>query len=91
MIDVTEQLDDALLTESARARHLYEDPSLTFADIRDALTKVFSGEIEMQEVTDGIRVLVTYRDGRFMAAVGKATVKDPVDYSKAGSCLEDPP
>ena len=26
-----------------------------------------------------------------MAAVGKATVKDPVDYGKAGSCLKDPP
>lgn len=83
MIDLKEQMDDALLCEGyARAQHIYDDPGITFADIRDALSKVFSGEIELQEVADGAGLLVTYKDGKFRAAVDGKTVKDPMDYDR---------
>lgn len=41
MINIQEEIDNALVTESSscgRMRHVYEDPEITFADIRDILT-----------------------------------------------------
>ena len=91
MIDLKESMDDALLCEGGqigRAQHVYDDPNLTFADIRDILTKVFSGEIELQEKVDGLGLMITYKDGKFRAALDGKTLKDPMDYDKldAGKC-----
>ena len=84
MIDLKESFDDVLLRESAcgRTQHVYEDPNLTFADIRDILTKVFSGDIELKEKLDGIGLLVTYKDGRFRVATDTKSLKDPMDYDR---------
>jgi len=33
---------------------------LTFADIRDILTRIFSGGLTIQEQVDGIPLMITY-------------------------------
>ena len=39
MINIQEAIDNGLLTESCScAKHIFESPELTFADIRDILT-----------------------------------------------------
>lgn len=92
MIDIKESMDDALLCEGcARAQHIYDDPNITFADIRDILTKVFSGDIELQEKVDGASLLVTYKDGKFRVAVDGKTVKDPMDYDRIDAKAYDAP
>ena len=87
MIDLKELFDDhSLLAESIGSpKHIFEDGDLTFADIRDILTKVFSGEINIEEKVDGVDLMITYKDGKFCVARDVKRLKDPVEYGKVDS------
>lgn len=87
MIDLCKELDNGIaLTESSvgrgRVKHIFEDGELTFAEIRDILTKVFSGDLKMTEKVDGIPILVTYKDGDFYGCSDIRDVKKPMKLQK---------
>ena len=85
MINLEDAIEEQLVCESGACghmKHIYEDPELTFADIRDILTGVFSGDITMEEKIDGVNLMITYKDGAFGVARNAKTLKDPMDYDK---------
>lgn len=87
MIDLCKELDsEIVLTESSvgkgRIKHIFEDGELTFAEIRDILTKVFSGDLKMTEKVDGIPMLITYKNGDFYCCSDVRDVKNPVKLHK---------
>lgn len=94
MIDLRKELDSAIsLTESiggrGRVKHIFDDGELTFAEIRDILTKVFSGDIKLTEKVNGIPVMITFRDGDFCGCCDPRDVKNPVVFKKMCSCCKD--
>lgn len=95
MINLKDIFDDViLLTETGaggHVKHLFEDGNLTFADLRDIFSKVFSGDMELTEKIDGISLFVTYKDGKFKAARSGKTLRDPLDYSKLTAKYCDSP
>ncbi len=58
--------------------HLYNDPSLTFNDIKKILSAASRGEIEGTEKTDGYNIYLGYVDGKPRAARNKG------DMAKGG-------
>ena len=93
MIDLSKELDAAYtLNESAagrgRVKHIFDDGELTFAEIRDILTKVFSGDLRLSEKVDGIPVLITYKDGAFCGCCDPKEVAKPVAFKKMCSCCK---
>lgn len=91
MIDIKNAIDDAILVESCSAKHVFESPDLTFADIRDVLTKVFSGEVSVEEQLDGLGLMITYKDGKFMVAKDDRSLKDPDDYDHVNASYAESP
>ena len=93
MIDLCKELDQALaLNESAvgkgRVKHIFDDGELTFAEIRDILTKVFSGDLKMTEKVDGIPVFITYKDGDFCGCCSPKDVAKPMAFKKMCNCCK---
>ena len=93
MIDLCKELDQALaLNESAigkgRVKHIFDDGELTFAEIRDILTKVFSGDLKMTEKVDGIPVFITYKDGDFCGCCSPKEVSKPIAFKKMCNCCK---
>ena len=43
--------------------HLFDQGSLTFAEIRDIFKKLFTGKLGVTEKVDGMNLNVTYKDG----------------------------
>lgn len=94
MIDIRDAMEDAMLTESGACghmKHVYEDPGLTFADIRDILTQVFSGEVTLEEKIDGLNLMITYKDGRFGVARNVKTLRDPMDLDAVDAKYAESP
>lgn len=84
-IDFDSMFEDALLVESCtckNAKHIFSDGQLTFADIRDILTKVFSGDLRMTEKTNGLPLSMTFKDGKFCIAQDSEQLSDPI-------CIDD--
>lgn len=93
MIDLCKELDQALvLNESAigkgRVKHIFDDGELTFAEIRDILTKIFSGDLKMTEKVDGVPVFITYKDGDFCGCCNPKDVSKPVAFKKMCDCCK---
>lgn len=57
--------------------HIYENPDLTFAEIKNIFTKASEGELEGTEKTDGQNMLVSYSviDGEARAARSNSMLK----------------
>ena len=94
MIDLCKELDSALaLNESAigkgRVKHIFDDGELTFAEIRDILTKVFSGDLRMTEKVDGTPVFITYKNGDFCGCCDPKEVSKPITFKKICNCCKD--
>ena len=94
MIDLCKELDQALaLNESAigkgRVKHIFDDGELTFAEIRDIMTKVFSGDLKMTEKVDGIPVFITYKDGDFCGCCSPKDVAKPMSFKKMCNCCKE--
>ena len=68
--------------------HLYENPELTFKDIKDIFTQASSGRLEGTEKTDGQNLFISYsvKDGKAKAARNKGNIKqgglDAVELAK---------
>lgn len=76
--------DDVMICEggaSGHLQHLFEDPDLTFKQLKDIFIKLFKGQISVQEKTDGQALAITYKDGEVKAARNKATLKNPMSIS----------
>ena len=58
--------------------HLYENPELTFRELKDILIKASGGELEGTEKTDGQNLFISYsvQTGRAKAARNKGNIKD---------------
>ena len=69
-------------------QHLFEDPDLTFKDLKDIFTKLFKGKLAVSEKSDGQNLTVTWKDGKLLAARNKATLKDPMTIDQVGKLFE---
>lgn len=93
MINIEDVFEDTMLCEGLSApKHIFDDGELTFADIRDIMTRIFSGGLKITEQIDGIDLLVTYKDGKFCVASDVNDIKKPVPLDKITSkfCDADP-
>lgn len=82
---------DTLICEggaSGHMSHLFEDPDLTFKQLKDIFTKLFKGKISIVEKTDGQALAVTYKNGEVKAARNKATLKNPMSISDVEKMFE---
>jgi len=81
------------INEGGAAGHLvhpYEDLDLTFQDVETMITLVLSGEIKsVQEKLDGQNLMVSYRNGRIVAARNKGQLKNFGENSLSVKQVED--
>lgn len=73
---------------SGHMTHLFEDPDLSFAELRDIFTQLFTGKIAISEKTDGQALAITYKDGQFGVARNKATLQKPMSVDDVGKLFE---
>lgn len=93
MINFEEVFENTMLCEGmSTPKHIFDDGELTFADIRDILTKIFSGGLTITEQLDGLDLLITYKDGKFCVASDVSDIKKPVPLDKITTkyCDADP-
>lgn len=93
MINIEDIFEDTMICEGLTApKHMFDDGELTFADIRDVLTRIFSGGLKITEQLDGLDLLVTYKDGSFHVATTPKDIKDPIPLDKitVKMCDQDP-
>lgn len=77
MLNIKEIYEHSLLTES-KSKHLYENGDVTFKDLRDLMTDVFSnGGIVMQKKVPGMNILLTYKNGDFCVAIDLKKLDKP--------------
>ena len=57
--------------------HLYENPNLSFSEIKDILQKASQGELQGTEKTDGQNLYISYsvKDGKAKSARNKGNIK----------------
>lgn len=67
---------------SGHMAHLFEDGEMTFGELKEIFRELFSGEISIQEKTDGQALAITYKDGEVKAARNKATLKEPMSIAE---------
>lgn len=67
---------------SGHMTHLFEDGEMTFGELKEIFKELFSGEISIQEKTDGMALAITYKDGKVKAARNKATLKEPMSIAE---------
>lgn len=68
--------------------HIVEDPDLTFGDLKKIFTGIFSGDIIIDEKSDGQNLTITYKDGQVLAARNKATLKEPLNIEEVARKFE---
>ena len=93
MINLKEVFENTMICEGMNnPKHIFDDGELTFADIRDILTRIFSGGLTITEQLDGLDMLITYKNGKFCAARDSDDVKKPVPLEKITTkyCDADP-
>lgn len=76
MIKLKELYQDAVICES-KTKHLFENGDITFSKIRDILTKIFAGDVELSKKVPGMNVLVTYKDGKFCVTSDLKKLESP--------------
>lgn len=78
---ILKQAYETALNESKKIR-LFEDGTITFGNIRDILTSIFSGDVMLSQKVPGINVLVTYKDGEFCIATDLKKLNRPYSFDK---------
>lgn len=94
MLNIENIIDNQLLFEGGvggRMKHMYEDYKMTFGEIRDIFTSVFSGKTEMIEKCDGMNLCLTHKNGKFCFARTKGSLRDPMDYKKLAQYFDGNP
>ena len=82
--------EDAFVCESRATRYmsqLFDDTSLTFGQLRDIFTKLFSGQLSVSEKTAGQDILVTIVDGTVKIALNKQMIASPLSLEQVHSKL----
>lgn len=93
MINLKEVFENTMICEGMNnPKHIFDDGELTFADIRDILTRIFSGGLTITEQLDGLDMLITYKNGKFCVARDSDDIKKPVPLEKITTkyCDADP-
>lgn len=73
-----------LLSESkmSHMKHLFEDGTLTFDDMRNIFKQVFVGKVGISNKVNRIPLSITYKDGAFALANDDNSIKDPFSVDK---------
>jgi len=75
------RISDELLLEGGtygHMSHFWDNPDLTFGEIKFLIKEALSGNLDFTEKTDGQALALTYKNGRVGAARNKATIKNPM-------------
>lgn len=62
--------------------HIWETDKITFSDLKDIFTKLFTDQIMISEKTDGQNLNVTVVDGETKFARNQATIKSPMSIQE---------
>lgn len=84
--------NNVILTEGGAAGHMshvFEDYDLTFGELKDLLSNVFTGKLELTEKTDGQNISVTWKNGKIGLARNKETIKEPLTVEQTAKKFED--
>ena len=74
-----------LIQEGGAAGHMQhpiDDFSLSFSQLKDMISQILAGKLEMTEKTDGQNLMFTYKDGEVKAARNKTTLKNPMSLKE---------
>lgn len=73
-----------LMSESkiSHFKHLFQDGTLTFDDMRNVFNSVFSGKTTISKKVNKIPLFITYKDGEFAIANDDNSVKEPFSIDK---------
>lgn len=73
-----------MLSESkaSHLKHLFEDGTLSFDDMRNVFKTVFTGKVGLSNKVRRIPLMITYKDGGFALANDDNTVKEPFSIDK---------
>lgn len=81
-IKIFESIKNNLIFESKATGHmsqLFDDPDLTFNELKNIFIELFKGQIEIVEKLDGQKLMLTYKNGQFGIAIDKQTLQKPID------------
>ena len=76
-----------VLTESkaSHLKHLFEDGTMTFDDMRNIFKNVFQGKVYVTPKVKSLPFAITYKDGNFALSNGDKALKDPMTVEKVCS------
>ena len=72
-------MDNKLLLEGGVGGHMnhpYDNDELTFGQLKDLLRSAVAGELRGTEKTDGQNIMISWRNGRLIAARNKGHLRD---------------
>lgn len=81
-----------MLTEggaNAHLSHVWESGDLSFNELDNIFTSIFSGKIELREKVDGFAFTVTMRDGVLYSARNKTELKNPLNFEQTVQKFSD--
>ena len=83
MVDL-KQIYTQVLKESkaSHLKHLFDDGTMTFDDFRTTFKNVFKGKVGISGNVKKIPLSITYKDGQYMLANDKNSVKEPFSVDK---------
>lgn len=83
MLNLKEIYEDAKVLAESKSKHLYDNGSMTFGELRDTINAVFSdGGTLLQKKVPGINLLITYKDGEFCISTDLKELEKPCCYGK---------
>ena len=85
------EISQILIVEGGAAGHMshpIDDFSLSFSQLKDMISQILSGKLEMSEKTDGQNLMFTYKDGEVKAARNKTTLKNPMSLKEIAQKFE---
>ena len=68
--------------------HVYDDMSLTFGELKQMVSEVFKGEVELLPKVDGKNISITYKNGRVGLARNKSTIKNPMSVAETATFFQ---
>lgn len=68
--------------------HVYDDKSLTFGELKQMMSEVFKGEVEILPKVDGQNISITYKNGRVGLARNKSTIKNPMSVAETATFFQ---
>lgn len=83
MLDLKGLYEEAKVIAESKTKRIYENGDMTFAQLRDAITSVFSdGGTVLQKKVPGINLLITYKNGEFCISSDLKALEKPCGFAK---------